>query len=67
MRFNKNAFYLELARNCMTLKELATKSGLNVMTISAINKGTQNPQPATIGKLAQALNVDAETLLIKED
>lgn len=67
MRINREALYTELARSCMTLKDLSEKSGVNTVTLTRINRGTQEPQPLTVGKIAKALNVDVEILLAKED
>lgn len=67
MRINRTAFQNSLANNCMTLKELSRMSGVNTVTLTRINQGTQNPMPATVGRIAKALGVPVETLLIKEE
>ena len=63
MKINHTVFLNELARNCMTLKELSEKSGVSYMTVNRIKNGTQELMPKTVGKLAKALNVTVETLI----
>lgn len=66
MKLNRDAFYTELARNCMTLKDLSTISGINAVTLTRINKGIQEPQPVTVGKIAIALGCSVEQLIKSE-
>ena len=47
----------------MTLKELSCKSGIRQETIPRIKNSVQNPTPATVGKIAKALNVPVESLI----
>lgn len=63
MNINRRVFAKELARNCMTLKELSNRSGVNVVTLTRIRRGVQIPQPITVGKIARALNVSVEDLV----
>lgn len=56
----------ELARNCMTWKDLSEKSGVNTVTIHRVKSGTQEPMPATVGRLARALGVSVEHLIGEE-
>lgn len=42
----------------MSLRELAGKAGLNLMTVSNIERGRTRPSLATIRKLSEALEVD---------
>lgn len=67
MLINRERFVTELARNCFSMKELATKSSVNIVTLSRVKQGTQNPSPATVGKIAKALGVTVEELTSKED
>ena len=67
MRINRTVFLNELARNCMTLKELSRMSGVNTVTLTRINQGTQNTMPATVGRIAKALGVPVEVLIKEED
>lgn len=66
MKLNRDALYTELARNCMTLKELSLISGINTVTLTRINRGLQEPQPITVGKMALALGVPVEQLIKSE-
>lgn len=45
------------------MKELSEVSGVNVTTLSRINKGKQKPSMKTIGRIAKALKVDVEELV----
>lgn len=63
MKVNVNTLNLALARSCMTKKELANKSGVDIVTISRIISKTQKPRPKTIGKIAKALDVPVEILI----
>ena len=63
MKIDRSIFMTELARNCMTLKDLSVKSGVNTVTLARIKNGSQEPQPATIGKIAKALNITVEALI----
>jgi transcriptional regulator with XRE-family HTH domain len=47
----------------MTVRELAERSGVNHSAISQIERGIREPRPATIRKLAEALDVKPEQLL----
>ncbi len=52
-----------LAERCLTIKELATASGLNEVAISRILNRKTKATYATIGKLAKGLNVPAAELM----
>jgi transcriptional regulator with XRE-family HTH domain len=42
----------------MSLRELASKAGLNTMTVNNIELGRTTPNLSTIRKLCEALDVD---------
>jgi len=46
-------------------RRLAELAGLNNSTISRIESGSVNPDPATLEKFAKALNIDKALLLTK--
>lgn len=46
-----------------TIRELAVRSGVNHAAISQLERGTRQPRPATIRKLADALDVEPMELL----
>lgn len=63
MKINKEKLLLALAKSCLSLTELSILSGVNTVTLTRVCKGTQNPLPKTIGKIAKALNVTIESLI----
>ncbi len=67
MNLDVKALNKELARNCMTWKELSEKSGVSTVTLSRINQGKQDAKPLTVGRIANALNVEIETIIKTED
>lgn len=67
MYINQAALYYALARNQMTLKELAKKAGVNPVTLTRLSKNMQRPQPITIGKLSEALGIDPSELISPEE
>jgi transcriptional regulator with XRE-family HTH domain len=50
-------------RRLLTLRDLATKSGVQFHTIHAIETGKQEPRVSTVRKLISALDIPAEELL----
>lgn len=57
---------IERARAGMTVDDLAKKSNLGGQTISRIEKGQTKPRVSTLGRLAKALEIDVEELIIDE-
>lgn len=51
-----------MAKNQMTIADLAEKSGLGTATIYRIKQGLTKPTPKTIGKLAVAFGCDVKEL-----
>ena len=47
----------------LLLKELAAKAGVSPVTISRVENGLDDPQPATTRKLAAALGVEPADLM----
>jgi len=66
MKIIKDKLELAMAKSCITLKELSSKSGIRQETIVRIKNDIQNAQPSTVGKLAKALNVNVEELIESE-
>lgn len=62
MKVNSKKFEIIMANACMTFSDLSKKSGISQFTIARIKSGT-NANPATIGKIAKALNVSVEELI----
>ena len=66
MKINKNNLDTALAKNCMTLKELSTKSKVATAVLYKIGKDNSNLRTVTVGKIAKALNCDVTELLETE-
>lgn len=65
MRLNKKKIMLLRAKRCMSASELAEKSGVCTVTI---RRGFTRPvAPETAGKIAAALDVSVEEIIIEED
>lgn len=62
MKINLMKLNVAMAKACITINELSNKSNLNYSTLTRIKSGT-NANPATIGKIAKALNVSVEELI----
>jgi len=52
-----------MAERIITISELAFKAGLSRNFISNCINGKANPKPATIGKIARALNVPISEII----
>lgn len=65
MRINSFRIHAQLARQNMTQTELAKRAGTTRQAMSTlIRRGSCEPR--TAGKIAAALNIDVEELIIKE-
>lgn len=62
MKANKNKLQLAMARACFTTEILQKESTLPRPTLNNVIVG-RNVTPATLGKVAKALNVDVTELL----
>ena len=62
MFLNKEKFDVALAVKKLTLDELSQKAGITKQTICRIRRG-DSLIPKTVGKLAEALEVDVEFLV----
>lgn len=61
MKLNKNAVEMLRAEQCLMVKEVAERAGISPNTISlGIRKGID---PATVGKIAKALNVNPRAII----
>jgi transcriptional regulator with XRE-family HTH domain len=56
---------IERARQRVTMAELSRRSGVDVHTISDIERGNRRPHGSTLVKLAEALGVEPEEFLGK--
>lgn len=64
MRLDKRKIMMQLANRCMKLKALAEASGVTEQTIRRGYK--TNVYPDTAGKIAAALGVPVEEIIIEE-
>lgn len=66
MRADRNKLELALARACMTPESLSTAAGMPRPTVNNVITG-RSVRPATLGRIAKALNVDPSELLEEGD
>ena len=65
MKINPSALGLAMADARLMDRELCQLSGVAIPTFAKIKHGRLNARPATVGKLAYALNVPVTELLLK--
>lgn len=63
MKIDKQKFEVALANACMTSSELSKASGISKFTITRMQSDDVETQPATVGKIAKALGVNAKDLI----
>ena len=63
MRINTERLCLAQAKACLSGKDIQSLTQLSDVALTRIRRGQQNPRPATVGKLAKALNVSVEYLI----
>lgn len=66
MILDKRKVAIAMAQNVLTTNELSSKAGIHIVTLNRALNDRQKPTPATIGKIARALNVPVESI-IRED
>ena len=66
MKANKNKLRLAMARACMNPQDLAKAAEMPPQTVNGVLRG-RNVRPATLGRIAKALDVDVAEILEKED
>lgn len=66
MKVDANKMRLAMARKCMDAKDLAVSVECSVESIHQILGGRRNVTTKKLGKIAKALEVDPEMLLINE-
>ena len=64
MKVNVEKMNLLLAKKGMLLKNLCEKSGVSEITLRKIRQGKSTPKPVTVGKIAKALNVNVEDIIV---
>lgn len=63
MKLDKNKLYVAMGNKCITTKELCKCAGIAQISLRRILKNETIPRPATIGKIAKALNVPVEQII----
>lgn len=63
VRIDTKKYNLLLANRSMSVKELASLSRVNEVTLCRIKNGTQVARPQTLGKIAKALNCKVEDFI----
>lgn len=66
MKANKNKLRLAMARACMNPQDLAKAAEMPPQTVNGVLRG-RSVRPATLGRIAKALDVDVAEILEKED
>lgn len=66
MKANKNKLLLAMARACMNPQDLAKAAEMPPQTVNGVLRG-RSVRPATLGRIAKALDVDVAEILEKED
>lgn len=64
MKIDKNKFFIEMARSCMTTKDLYN-AGISQSTYRRLMKG-DDVKPKTIGIIAKALGSDVIDIIVSE-
>ena len=59
---DKNKLNIAMARSCLSTYDLAKKANMPIPTLNNVTSG-RSVKPATIGKIAKALNVDVTELI----
>lgn len=63
MKIDSRKLDLIMAAQCLTSEQLSKVTGVSQVSIARFRKGTQQPRPATIGKIAKALNVEIQEII----
>lgn len=65
MRADKDKLFLAMARECMNTEDLTLAAQIPRPTVNNVITG-RNVRPATIGRIAKALNIDPADIIEKE-
>lgn len=66
MKIDEKKLAIAMANECILCKDLCEKAEIAEVTLRQIKAGTRNPKPATIGKIARALNVSVQSIIVEE-
>ena len=67
MKADRTKVALAMARGCFSISDIVRLSGMTEATVKNVIYGQKSVLPATIGKVAKALNVNVEEILSHED
>lgn len=67
MKLDEAKLQMILAEKQMRLKDLYERSGVSDRALLDLRKGKTTPRPATIGRIAKALNVEVQDIIQEED
>lgn len=65
MKIDNKKLDIAIADACLTMNELSRQSRVSIVTLTKVRKGTQEPTPKTVGKIAKALNVSVGEIIQK--
>lgn len=66
MVINKKKVMLILAEKGMLYKDVCSRAGISEAEFRKIRAGERTPKPATIGKIASALGVGVQEIIVQE-
>lgn len=66
MKIDNQRLDMAMAKACVDVKTLSELSGVSKASLAAARNKSRNPKPATIGKIAKALNVPVGDIIEKE-
>ena len=66
MVIDKKKVMLILAEKGMLYKDVCSKAGISEAEFRKIRSGERTPKPATIGKIASALGVGVQEIIVRE-
>ena len=66
MKVNRKKLRLAMARKCMNTADLSVKAEMPVQTINGVLRG-RSIRPATLGRIAKALEVDVTEIMDIEE
>lgn len=64
MKANKDKLLLAMARACMNTRDVVRETGMPEMTVKNVISG-KGVKPATLGRVAKALNIDPAEIIEK--
>lgn len=63
MKIDNQKLDMLMATQCLTSEKLSKVTGVSQVSIARFRKGTQQPRPATVGRIAKALNVPVTDII----